>query len=163
LIHASAEPAAVQAVQAQLGAARADRGPNVSLDASVGRSPVSVETDATRQISSSAQVTVTIFEPLPVAQSVPAVRTVPKSWAHGYANAVRRAEYRRAELVNRLLTMTAFVVVYAPLWVTVLGAFGFLLWYYRTVLSRAVRRFVAMVVTLRSRTATRTGVGETGN
>lgn len=48
------------ASRALLGAARANRGPNVSLDASVSRSPLSVESDSLRQISSTAQVTVTM-------------------------------------------------------------------------------------------------------
>lgn len=49
-----------QASRAQLGAARANMGPNVTLDGSVSRSPLSVESDSLRQISSSAQVTVTM-------------------------------------------------------------------------------------------------------
>lgn len=48
------------ASRAQLAAARANMGPNVSMDASVTRSPLSVETDSLRQITSSAQVTVTM-------------------------------------------------------------------------------------------------------
>lgn len=49
-----------QASRAQLAAARANRGPNVSLDASAGRTPFSIETDSTSQINLSAQVSVTM-------------------------------------------------------------------------------------------------------
>lgn len=109
-----------------------------------------------------AQVTVTIFEPLPVARAVPAIRAVPMSWAHGYSNAVRRAEYRRGELVNRLLTLSAFIVVYAPLWVPAVGAVAFLLWHRRALLARAVRQLSAFVAALRPHTAKGDAV-ETGN
>lgn len=46
--------------RAQVAAARADRGPNVALESSFGRTPVSLENDASRQTSLSAQVNVTM-------------------------------------------------------------------------------------------------------
>lgn len=49
-----------QTSRAQIAAARADMRPNISLDSSFGRTPLSVESDASAQIALSAQVTVTM-------------------------------------------------------------------------------------------------------
>lgn len=87
--------------------------------------------------SSVAQVSVTLFEPLPVTKPPTPVQTVTRSWAHGYANAVRRAEFHRAETVNRLLAALAFVAVYAPLWVPATCLVLVVLWQTRRLLAPA--------------------------
>lgn len=115
------------------------------------------------QRSRVAQVTVTIFEPLAVVQPAQTVRAVPRTLAQVYHNAVRRAEYRRGELTNRLLTVCAFVMVYAPLWIPVFGLVAFLLWYYRAVLAHALRQLAAAIAALLSKPTTKPDTIETGN
>ena len=95
-----------------------------------------------------AQVSVTLFEPLPVAKPLPPIQAVQASWAHGYANAVRRAEFHRSVLTGRLVAAFAFAVVYAPLWFPVIGTVAFLLWYHRAALVRVIRVFGAFAAHL---------------
>ena len=98
-----------------------------------------------------AQVSVMLFEPLPVAAPRTPLQNAKQSWANGYANAVRRAEFHRGELMTRLATAFAFAVVYAPLWLPVYALAAFLLWRFRGTVVRGARAGRGIAALLREK------------
>lgn len=96
--------------------------------------------DMERQ-SRMAQITVTMFEPLPIIKPVTPIVAAQNSFAHWFDNGKRRAQWRRDQLMARIATGLAFALVYAPIWLP-LSIIGLLLlraiWQRRGAISRTL-------------------------